>query len=144
MVSSSGISWTIYKSAPWPRHNHASIPPLSFLQAGCPSCCPTNSVKALKAIVHITRYVKLPNSNENAMLHFIDVLFCLHKLCHIHTKKNVFLKFLDKKRDGTAKQTCSKYRRKKVCQFCWPPTMTTVLRLCGFCQDYPGELVSEG
>ena len=29
--------------------NHASTPPLSFLQAGCPSCCPTNSVKALKA-----------------------------------------------------------------------------------------------
>ena len=29
--------------------DHASIPPLSFLQAGCPSCCPTNSVKALKA-----------------------------------------------------------------------------------------------
>ena len=29
--------------------NHASIPPLSFLQAGCPSCHPSNSVKALKA-----------------------------------------------------------------------------------------------
>ena len=29
--------------------NHASIPPLSFLQAGCLSCCPTNSVRALKA-----------------------------------------------------------------------------------------------
>jgi len=29
--------------------NHRSTPPLSFLQAGCPSCCPTNSVKALKA-----------------------------------------------------------------------------------------------
>jgi len=28
--------------------NHASTPPL-FLQAGCPSCRPTNSVKALKA-----------------------------------------------------------------------------------------------
>jgi len=28
--------------------NHTSIPPLSFLQAGCPSCRPTNSVKALK------------------------------------------------------------------------------------------------
>jgi len=28
--------------------NHANIPPLSFLQAGCPSCCPTNGVKALK------------------------------------------------------------------------------------------------
>jgi len=30
--------------------NHASTPPLSFLQAGCPSCRPTNSVKALKAV----------------------------------------------------------------------------------------------
>jgi len=29
--------------------NHASTPPLSFLQAGCPSCRPANSVKALKA-----------------------------------------------------------------------------------------------
>ena len=29
--------------------SHASTPPLSFLQAGCPSCRPTNSVKALKA-----------------------------------------------------------------------------------------------
>ena len=29
--------------------NHASTPPLCFLQAGCPSCHPTNSVKALKA-----------------------------------------------------------------------------------------------
>jgi len=30
--------------------NHASTPLLSFLQAGCPSCHPTNSVKALKAV----------------------------------------------------------------------------------------------
>ena len=29
--------------------NHARTPPLSFLQAGCPSCRPTNSVSALKA-----------------------------------------------------------------------------------------------
>ena len=28
--------------------NHARTPPLSFLQAGCSSCHPTNSVKALK------------------------------------------------------------------------------------------------
>ena len=28
--------------------NHTSTPPLSFLQAGCPSCRPTNSIKALK------------------------------------------------------------------------------------------------
>jgi len=31
--------------------NHACTSPLSFLQAGCPSCHPTNSVKALKACV---------------------------------------------------------------------------------------------
>jgi len=30
--------------------NYASTAPLSFLQAGCPSCHPTNSVKALKAL----------------------------------------------------------------------------------------------
>jgi len=29
--------------------NHASTPPVIFLQAGCPSCSPANSVKALKA-----------------------------------------------------------------------------------------------
>jgi len=29
--------------------NHATTSLLSFLQAGCPSCRPTNSVKALKA-----------------------------------------------------------------------------------------------
>jgi len=40
--------------------NHTSTPPLSFLQAGCPSCRPTNSDKALKAnkalsVVVVTR-----------------------------------------------------------------------------------------
>ena len=29
--------------------NRTSTPPLSFLQARCPSCRPTNSVKTLKA-----------------------------------------------------------------------------------------------
>ena len=36
--------------------NHASTPPLSFLQAGCPSCHLTNSVKALKAQTDWQRY----------------------------------------------------------------------------------------
>jgi len=31
--------------------NHASTPPLSFLQAGCPSWCQSNSVKTLKAML---------------------------------------------------------------------------------------------
>jgi len=42
--------------------NHTSTPPLCFLQARCPSCHPTNSVKALKAKkalkanIHIDEY----------------------------------------------------------------------------------------
>ena len=51
-VSGSGISWAICKSAPCSRQIttpalHHSV----FLQAGCPSCRPTNSVKALKAML---------------------------------------------------------------------------------------------
>ena len=33
--------------------NHASTPALCFLQAGCPSCRPTNCVKALKAVSQV-------------------------------------------------------------------------------------------
>jgi len=38
--------------------NHTSTPPLSFLQAGCPSCHPTNSVKALKAKISQTNQIQ--------------------------------------------------------------------------------------
>ena len=38
--------------------NHASTPPLCFLQAGCPSCRPTNSVKALKGLTQHIIYTK--------------------------------------------------------------------------------------
>ena len=50
IVSGSGISWAICKSAPCSRQITTPAPHHSvFLQAGCPSCHPTNSVKALKA-----------------------------------------------------------------------------------------------
>ena len=49
-VSGSGISWAMCKSAPRPRQITMPAPHHSvFLQAGCLSCRPTNSVKALKA-----------------------------------------------------------------------------------------------
>ena len=49
-VSGVGISWAICKSAPRSRQITTPAPHHSvFLQAGCPSCRPTNSVKALKA-----------------------------------------------------------------------------------------------
>ena len=66
-VSGSGISWAICKFAPRPRlqtDNYASTSPLSFLQAGCPSCRPTNSVKALKA-----KYQQCKSVN-NCFVHF--------------------------------------------------------------------------
>ena len=41
--------------------NHATSPPLSFLQAGCPSCHPTNSVKAPMAFFNFhKRTIILP------------------------------------------------------------------------------------
>jgi len=57
------LDFTEARDGEWPWHqlghmqvctslqtdNHASTPPLCFLQAGCPSCRPTNSVTALKA-----------------------------------------------------------------------------------------------
>ena len=49
-VSGSSISWAICVSTSLQTDNHASTPLLSFLQAGCPSCRPTNSVKALKGV----------------------------------------------------------------------------------------------
>jgi len=36
--------------------NNASNPPLGFLQAGCPSCCQTKSIKALKATTQIQMF----------------------------------------------------------------------------------------
>jgi len=49
-VSGSGISWAICKSAPCSRQTTMPAPHHSvFLQAGCPFCQPTNSIKALKA-----------------------------------------------------------------------------------------------
>ena len=50
-VSGSGISWATCKSAHRSRQiTMPATPPLSFLQPGCPSWCPTNSVKALKEL----------------------------------------------------------------------------------------------
>ena len=50
-VSGSDISWAICKPAPHSRQITTPNPPVSFLQFGCSSCRPTNSIKALKAVV---------------------------------------------------------------------------------------------
>ena len=61
-MSGSGISWAICKSAHHPRQITMPTPTTRFLQAGCPACCPTNSVKALKA--KQSNYQKYQNKCE--------------------------------------------------------------------------------
>jgi len=70
------LDFTEARDSEWQRHqlghmqvctsletdNHTSTPPLRFLQAGCPSCRPTNSVKALKAIVSLKGYTTIYNN----------------------------------------------------------------------------------
>ena len=59
-------------------HNHASSLPLSFLQAGCPSCRPTNSIKALKALIKAYLHHNLI-SFTRGYLQRIYLLCRLHK-----------------------------------------------------------------
>ena len=50
-------------------------PTTQFLQAGCPSCRPTNSVKALKAITHDREYKNKKLTSLNMLYTFCSVLF---------------------------------------------------------------------
>ena len=78
IVSGSGICWAICKSAPLHLvpDNHTNIPPLSFLQAGYPSCRPTNSVKALKGIHDYYRIL-----SENTHTHTHTTVLWLYGFC---------------------------------------------------------------
>ena len=72
-VTGSGISWAVCKSAPRSRLITRLAPHHSvFLQAGCPSCHPTNSVKALKAQFYschgnVRELTKKQKCQENVM-----------------------------------------------------------------------------
>ena len=70
-MSGNGISWAICKSAPCSRQ--ITTPAPSFLQAGCHSCRPTNSVKALKALT--------PNDNNNNNHNNVDGAQVLAECC---------------------------------------------------------------
>ena len=64
-MSGSGISWAICKSAPSSRQITMPAPHHCFLQAGCPSCRPTNSVKALKAETYALNQSMKPKLGPN-------------------------------------------------------------------------------
>jgi len=75
-MSGSGISWAICKSAP--RSRQITTPALhysSFSQAGCPSCRPTNSVKALKEL----KYNCTVNKLQKTALATNSIPSALHK-----------------------------------------------------------------
>ena len=75
-VSGSGISWAIFKSAPRSRQITTPAPHHSvFLHAGCPSCCPTNSVKALK-------------HSPYSFWHNWQIVFSQFSYCHFINFKN--------------------------------------------------------
>jgi len=65
-------SAVLYASLHLIPDNHTNIPPLSFLQARCPSGCPTNSVKALTA--NQSTEGKTKPVPGKAYMTFIDVL----------------------------------------------------------------------
>jgi len=69
--------------------NHASTPPLSFLQAGCPYCHPTNSVKALKAkscmLVRWKSHFRWKWSTDFLA---IDMTLCRHKKIFLEGVQN--------------------------------------------------------
>ena len=80
-VSGSGISWAICKSAPRSRQIIMPAPHhSSFLQAGCPSCHPTNSVKALKANVASEKHINPVSSfwiNSTVFLAGLSLNVCV-------------------------------------------------------------------
>jgi len=66
-VSGSGICWAMCKSAPHPRQPRQH-PTTRFLQTRCPSCRPTNSVKALKGFAIAATCYDCANVHQNMML----------------------------------------------------------------------------
>jgi len=74
-VSGSGIDWAkgnMQVCTSLQTDNHASTPPLGFLQAGCPSCRPTNSIKAMKAKSRPSNHAQL--SLSVGFLYPVDIL----------------------------------------------------------------------
>ena len=67
--------------------NHTSTPPISFLQARCYSCRPTNSVKALKAFSELLEFFKLfVTSNCKQFLKTLmdtDLITVLYVVLHL-------------------------------------------------------------
>jgi len=60
--------------------NHASTPPLSFLQDRCPSCRPTNSVKAQKTMALKASFRTTPSISTSNRFNKISI--CMDAQTH--------------------------------------------------------------
>jgi len=81
MVSGSGISWAICKYAPHPRQITTQHPTTQFLQAGCPFCHPTNSIKALNSLWITVWYFCLaaligPTETQSHRMYYSSIILC--------------------------------------------------------------------
>jgi len=68
------------------NHTSTPVPQLKFLQARCPSCCPTNSIKALKAKVIDTVLQVLKNAVQEYKNEWrgAGVVICLERGADLH------------------------------------------------------------
>ena len=84
---------------------YASTPPLSFLQARCPSCRPTNSVKALKAFTVRLTSKFATNSYLNIPPHpiYVATLPCEIWMSVNWRQCEICIVINDKSQDSTAK-----------------------------------------
>jgi len=86
-VSGSDSSWAICKSAPRSRQITMPAPHYSsFLQAECPSCHPTNSVKALKAQRHSFTLYSASNMHTGGKVCGLW-LPCCHEVVRVCVKR---------------------------------------------------------
>ena len=66
--------------------NHANTSPLSFLQAGCPSYRPTNSVKALKAYRNSETWTVKSEDKQKLRVLEMSALYLLKKISGIRRR----------------------------------------------------------
>ena len=104
-VSGSGISWAICKSARWPRQITTPAPITHFLQAGYPSCCRTNSVKALKSLF----------TNFTVYLFFVKIWEQIHVFI-LHSAYCVSCWWKFRKVCGRFLNSCGLNQRMSVCR----------------------------
>ena len=74
-VSGSGISWAICKSAPRPRHNHASIPPLSFCR---PDALPAAQQHQTQQYCENNRWYSIHVMLQFTSFNSVDAVYEMH------------------------------------------------------------------